>query len=710
MQMGTNIEQLLCIRIDYRERFDMGRVLLSALTRSGLYRLVREDEEKNDSPHVIVATGKGLPDRHRFERTKFEPFPPWTAPFDADGNRLVEPSYPCPAELEYDPQLTDRDGSLFPWVTAVHKLESVAYRINDELLDLVIELDKKSATRVIPKTDPNYKRKRTQLDRKFKEFGISKLQRKKKNKKPLTTTETKAWNSYWREHYLIEQTKERIQSRRRTFDDDLQAAKKLRGKTFYQRVLCDYRGRMSLPTFSYQGSDFARAVIEFDSGEIITKSGWEHLFRHTSSVQGLSADIGEKIKNVSDISSAYADIALDPIGTFVSWTDADKPFCFLRACMEIRDGAANITKLDMKKNPAKYKKATKDEQKWAKKLVARHDQLELSTDGLFVSHLPCELDQSNSAFQHIAGMMNDDQLRQQSNMYGDDYTDLYKDVARSLDIDETESGLLPDDDEKRKIVKKVAIPWGYGAESRTCADDLLDLRKESPHKTKYLCGLTVAEINDLADRVWNHLNHNFQTCVDYFNEVKRCVRAVRDQHQQNYMAWVTPSWFVVAQRVHTSRRIQRRVWSGEPENKDVEVRIDLPTDTIDWGSNITKTPPNLVHSYDATLIHAVLWAGKFESVRHSDDSPAVMIPKNDGQINDPSTPHQPHYDVITIHDAFSCHASNSEDLLDKLRVGLALLYTAFDPMELFRWMTEGDQFRRRNIDFTWVNRSRNTFN
>ena len=121
MQMGTNIEQLLCIRIDYRERFDMGRVLLSALTRSGLYRLAREDEDKNDSPHVIVATGKGLPDRHRFERTKFEPFPPWTAPFDADGNRLVEPSYPCPAELEYDPQLTDRDGSLFPWVTAVHK-------------------------------------------------------------------------------------------------------------------------------------------------------------------------------------------------------------------------------------------------------------------------------------------------------------------------------------------------------------------------------------------------------------------------------------------------------------------------------------------------------------------------------------------------------------------------------------------------------------
>ena len=50
MQMGTNIEQLLCIRIDYRERFHMGRVLLSALTRSGLYRLVREDEDKTIPP------------------------------------------------------------------------------------------------------------------------------------------------------------------------------------------------------------------------------------------------------------------------------------------------------------------------------------------------------------------------------------------------------------------------------------------------------------------------------------------------------------------------------------------------------------------------------------------------------------------------------------------------------------------------------------
>jgi hypothetical protein len=134
----------------------------------------------------------------------------------------------------------------------------------------------------------------------------------------------------------------------------------------------------------------------------------------------------------------------------------------------------------------------------------------------------------------------------------------------------------------------------------------------------------------------------------------------------------------------------------------------VPSDIPDWTSNRTKVPPNLVHSYDATLIHGVLWAGRFSSERF-DDSLPYMKPQNDGGFEDMSKPHEIHYPVITIHDAFACHASNCVDLEKKLRLGLGSLYSGFDPLQMFLWMTEGGEYSKRKIPFDWVNRSRNAF-
>ena len=52
--------------------------------------------------------------------------------------------------------------------------------------------------------------------------------------------------------------------------------------------------------------------------------------------------------------------------------------------------------------------------------------------------MPCEVDQSNSAFQHIGLMMGDEKLQRQSNMYGDEYRDLYIDIADAINIEGAE--------------------------------------------------------------------------------------------------------------------------------------------------------------------------------------------------------------------------------------------------------------------------------
>ena len=101
--MAQSVETLLCIRISWAERFQMGRVLVSSLTYSGLYRLER-DADNNQAPYYIVASGKRLSTiKQLVHRTQFgKPFPKWTEPYDQHGNQLVRPCRPVPTELEYE--------------------------------------------------------------------------------------------------------------------------------------------------------------------------------------------------------------------------------------------------------------------------------------------------------------------------------------------------------------------------------------------------------------------------------------------------------------------------------------------------------------------------------------------------------------------------------------------------------------------------------
>ena len=111
--MAQSVETLLCIRISWAERFQMGRVLVSSLTYSGLYRLER-DADNNQAPYYIAASGKRLSTiKQLVHRTQFgKSFPKWTAPYDQHSNQLVRPCRPVPTELEYEPWLPEDDTEL----------------------------------------------------------------------------------------------------------------------------------------------------------------------------------------------------------------------------------------------------------------------------------------------------------------------------------------------------------------------------------------------------------------------------------------------------------------------------------------------------------------------------------------------------------------------------------------------------------------------
>ena len=717
-KMAESVEALLHLHLKWKERYDLGRLLISSLTYAGLYRLEREAGSNEASPYFIVATGQSLSvDNAPPHRTRTDnPFPRWTSNCDDEGNRLVKPSYPSPPELEHNPQLPlNHVEGFLPWLEAVHTLERVPFRVNEEFLDLVIQLDKKEQTRIIPKTYKPYAREKKKLDQRREKEGIARLEKlwkkykasqkkdkkrdekRRKQKKPklprsncyqLSDDEQQVLFKYLGDLYRLKRIKRSYEDRRARFEKDLDAAEKLRGKRFFHRLEMCYRGRIYYPEFSYQGSDFGRAVIEFAEGMNINISGWNHLLIHTANVFGESDDVDARLQKGIGSAGEYLAIGLDPEGQFNQWAKADKPYCFLRSCLEVTDYLA----VDMQTPEQKeeLKGYSKEEKRLIKQAIKRWKGTGRGTiiDGevAFSTHLPVELDQSNSAFQHIALMMGDKKLQEKANM-GSGWSDLYTEVAKSNRMNI--SGLT-DAKEKRKIIKLVAVPWSYGANNRTCADALIKFREESPRKATYLNTLTVQEVHELTDQVIKLLEDEFETCVKYRKRVEACVEAVKTAGESDVIRWVTPLSFQMIQRKHQVKSCQSGVWSG---SKDVEPQVLQPRD-IDWQKNKTSAPANLVHSMDAALIHAVLCSGRFIGRRdkHTGAVWAEFRGPEDRYI----------YPVVTIHDAFACHAPYASDLKKKLVSGLAELYKHFDPLKAFESLATGGNFdpRDREIDLT----------
>jgi len=170
----------------------------------------------------------------------------------------------------------------------------------------------------------------------------------------------------------------------------------------YHRLKMCHRGRIYYPSeFSIQGSDFARAVIEFDRSVNLDMDGWEALLLHAQNVSDGSADHDEKTNKAQERVGEFLQICLNPEETFDWWKDADKPYCFLRAAMEIGDAMAiqfSRDDYDMEEhNEQERELIERGLERW--KSTGRR---EIGLDGYpnWTTRLPVEMDQSNSAVVH----------------------------------------------------------------------------------------------------------------------------------------------------------------------------------------------------------------------------------------------------------------------------------------------------------------------
>lgn len=610
------------------ERLKLGAWLLDRVLECGVYTIYW-----NKKIHSWMVTTEDTEVSKLYPKsyTSFEPFKPWENYYDEHGHRLVNsPRYRSPeykfsrghsyiplSELMFDwsdicahvadepvykddpetgqelaAEMKRHSLKLTSWesmnppevyVRAVNKLESVGFRVNKELLDIIIQVDK---------------RKRFHDGQDESSIG-----------------------------------------RRKDFDRIIKEAERLKGHDFYHRAFLDYRGRIYLTRsdLNYQGPDEARALVEFAEGEVIRDSeDIDEILIHAANMFGAPGTRTNRLDWAKKNLSKMKKFAKDPI-KHNEWVDeADEPLCFLRACLEVRDAKVG-----------------------------------------YVTHLPVELDASNSGYQHIAMMTNDLKLGSLCNVVppevdpsnpnvqqitiGEKIGDLYGTIAKKLK-DELSPDLANSPD-LRKAVKAVAVPYAYGAKHTGIKESI---RKRD--KVRLLREMKDDELKDFIRKTVRVLGIEVPVIKDVESFLKNAVQDAFDEGQECF-EWETLTGFRVVMSPRLKWLKKKRQPGKSPMKKHPvylrfkeepiqPVAYDYNSGDVDIGELRQQIAPNLVHSQDAALVHLVLALWE-------------------------NTP------IVTVHDAFAVTAPHVLELQNSVWITMAFL-SLRNPLKNFAAQAIGD--------------------
>ena len=677
----------------YHEMF-IGQYCLSIMILLGWCRLEWSDHKDYECYVVLLPTESPLA-KEPTTYTQFRPFEPWWQYKDEHQHKLVKTDLganwkpkgwhftgqaPSPNEdrfwhpyqdfrqrLDRSPITSITEFKQRPvvyraqvgapaWITAVRRHESVPYRINKEMLDL-----------------------------------IEKLQANGK----LNPEETKE------ERHLTESFLE-------------EAGRLADHAKFYQRMHLDFRGRMytSRSQVNYQGDEQHRSLIEFAEGVELNDSGYEALLYHAANLwepSVLPEGHGPKFHRYVTVGKwmleefiSYAD---NPIGTYDQWKtnnltgeDIADPLLFIRACMELRDATTK------------------------KRLVRKKK---------FITHLPVEVDQSNSVIQHLALFYGDKDVAEMCNLVTE--SDFYSEIAKDWNV----AGLSAA--QKRKVTKKIVVPRCYGSGAERIAEEelyklpalkdwlpegeseskrspsaqdvieaasrvysskkqalnkifeialsrpaLKALKKEAGKDGTLWKDRTVEEREEILEQLRKEKNKNKKMRWSYARIIRHMqlvglakegisrvesavpiVKTFRREMEQvikdwglpqdGEMAWATMSGFEVHFRPVYTDPVQFRVPRSKEKRKGkdrIQLRASFVTKKLHQREVERGLQANLVHSVDATLAHFV--------VANSE------------------------YPVIGVHDAFAAHANNINELRLMFLFWLVKVHMSGKPLQNFR--------------------------
>ena len=366
----------------------------------------------------------------------------------------------------------------------------------------------------------------------------------------------------------------------------------------------DYRGRAyPIPAFlTVQDTDFGKSLIVSADETYITEAGEKWLAFQVATTYGLDkSTMSERLDWVSDNIPLITRVAEDPIGNIGDWEAADEPWQFLASCEEY------------------YAVVTKRTR---------------NTTRLFVA-----TDATCSGLQILAGLARDRETAQLVNVLPSDRPqDAYKVVA------EAAKPCIPIHLHHvwdRKCVRRTVMTIPYNAKPFSNRSYIRDaLREKGVEIDKDDLTVTVQAVRDAMHNVVPGPMSVMKWIEDEVSKAMK--RGIKE------LDWVTPSGFVVSQRIMKKKT----------ERFDLQLlgRCQLLVATednneVDINRHKAATAPNLIHSLDASLLHLA-------TIR----------------FNNP---------IAFIHDSVLCRAVDMDSLSNIIRETYMLLFAEHDYLTEF---------------------------
>ena len=405
------------------------------------------------------------------------------------------------------------------------------------------------------------------------------------------------------------------------------------GYEFYQSMYLDYRGRIYNrdPYFSYQSNDLARGHFLFAEEKPVDQKGAEYTFIHAATSFNQTYKINElehqdwitldyktalETDDLVDISvdkmgvtdkhnwtvdhiEQILDVAEDPIATQNYWLSAEKPWVFLSLCFEIGGIVGSAL-----------------------------------TNETYYSSMPISIDGVNNGTQHLAAMSRDEKagklvgllpMQMPKDFYlvmGKKILELNKHTPIGNKMQHIPMKLI-----RKGISKRGSMTRAYDAGARKIGEII--------YQDCYDAGITSTYKITRSDSkaLGKDLVQAYDSICNGPVEIKKYLQALvehklKDMNMKD-ISWNTPSGFPVLTQKWVARK---KVYQGYIQTKKIShVYLDV-TDKPALAEHLSAIGANWVHSYDASHMSLVI-----------------------NKLDLPS--------FGAIHDSFSVHASDVEELI-----------------------------------------------
>lgn len=360
-------------------------------------------------------------------------------------------------------------------------------------------------------------------------------------------------------------------SKRLQLSKVLYLCNKFHDEDLYFPQQLDFRGR-AYPVPQYlqpQGPDWAKGVLHFAEGDSIdNKDEADWLAFHVANTWGLDKKpISERLEWVYSNEEMLRKIHQDPL-MYTQWAQADKPYAFLAAAMEMGEF--------------------------------------FETGYGFVSRVPIAQDASNQGLQIYAMLLRDPEGAHHTNVTPSDYPqDLYQVVADRV-IEKLKESTHPYANiwlqfgVDRKTCKRQTMVLPYGSTKQSCKDYTVDWFKEEVYRKNRENPFNNEVFKPcifLSDLIWDSIADKVTSARVGMDWLRGVARICMDHDV--IPLWSVPSGFLVKQLYEKQASYEVKTSIG---GKIRRHRLQRGRGESSPRRNINGICPNYVHSLDASLL------------------------------------------------------------------------------------------------------------